>query len=141
MREKFVWGHWFLLLLMLVVTAAGRIVATCYASESKVMNVKRSDVVMTHPPRNPDVYEQYGATFVAWGFLPDGARVGDASLIDYWRRRVDDVHSAGLRFQGRVELDAGWRGMIDFDPNFMESVCRTLDAEPIQTAVVLGPHI
>jgi len=32
---------------------------------------------------------------------------------------------------GRVELDAGWRLMIDLDPNFVGSVCRTLDGEPI----------
>jgi len=121
-----------LFVVLILMTTAGSTVASCHASEPHAMKVKRSDVVMTHPPRNLETYRRYGATFVGWGFLPDSARVGDARLIQYWRRRVDDVHSAGLRFQGRVELDAGWKGMIDFDPDFMKSVCRTLDGEPIK---------
>ncbi|WDR04802.1 hypothetical protein PSQ90_10805 [Devosia rhodophyticola] len=49
------------------------------------------------------------------------------------KRFVDEAHRCGVKFQGRVELDADWMGMIDYDSNFMESVVRDLDYMPVTT--------
>ena len=48
-------------------------------------------------------------------------------------RDVDEAHRCGVKFQGRVELDADWMGMIDFDSNFMESTVRDLNNQPAVT--------
>lgn len=100
--------------------------------------IKRSDVVMT-VVHSVDVYRQYKATFLAWGFLPqvsgmsEQVPMGEQVRIECWHHWINEAHSVGMRFQGRVELDAGWQIMIDFDPNFMDSVCRNLDGEPVTT--------
>jgi len=119
---------WYTVMLM----AVGWTLLPCAADNSRTVSVKRSDVVVTRPPWKPALHEQqYGATFLAWGFLPAPSREGGDRHTEEWRSIVNAVHAAGARFQGRIELDAGWRGMIDYDPNFMESVCRTLDGAPI----------
>ena len=79
-----------------------------------------------------DVYRRYRATALGWGFLPEPDRRGlppDEQMM----RDVDEAHRCGVKFQGRVELDADWMGMIDFDSNFMESTVRDLDNKPAVT--------
>jgi hypothetical protein len=79
-----------------------------------------------------DVYRRYRATGLGWGFLPEPDRRGlppDEEMM----RDVDEAHRCGVKFQGRVELDADWMGMIDFDSNFMESTVRDLNNRPAVT--------
>ncbi len=95
------------------------------------MALKRSDVLITRPC-SMDVYRRYRATGLGWGFLPEPDRRGlppDEEMM----RDVDEAHRCGVKFQGRVELDADWMGMIDFDSNFMESTVRDLDNKPAVT--------
>ena len=95
------------------------------------MALKRSDVLITRPC-GMDVYRRYRATGLGWGFLPEPDRRGlppDEEMM----RDVDEAHRCGVTFQGRVELDADWMGMIDFDSNFMESTVRDLNDRPAIT--------
>ena len=95
------------------------------------MTLKRSDVLITRPC-SMDVYRRYRATGLGWGFLPEPDRRGlppDEEMM----RDVDEAHRCGVKFQGRVELDADWMGMIDFDSNFMESTVRDLNDRPAIT--------
>ena len=95
------------------------------------MALKRSDVLITRPC-SMDVYRRYRATGLGWGFLPEPDRRGlppDEEMM----RDVDEAHRCGVQFQGRVELDADWMGMIDFDSNFMESTVRDLNNKPAVT--------
>ena len=95
------------------------------------MALKRSDVLITRPC-GMDVYRRYRATGLGWGFLPEPDRRGlppDEEMM----RDVDEAHRCGVKFQGRVELDADWMGMIDFDSNFMESTVRDLNDKPAVT--------
>ena len=95
------------------------------------MALKRSDVLITRPC-SMDVYRRYRATGLGWGFLPEPDRRGlppDEEMM----RDVDEAHRCGVKFQGRVELDADWMGMIDYDSNFMESTVRDLDNKPAVT--------
>ena len=95
------------------------------------MTLKRSDVLITRPC-GMDVYRRYRATGLGWGFLPEPDRRGlppDEEMM----RDVDEAHRCGVKFQGRVELDADWMGMIDFDSNFMESTVRDLNDKPAVT--------
>ncbi len=95
------------------------------------MALKRSDVLITRPC-SMDVYRRYRATGLGWGFLPEPDRRGlppDEEMM----RDVDEAHRCGVKFQGRVELDADWMGMIDFDSNFMESTVRDLNNKPAVT--------
>ena len=95
------------------------------------MALKRSDVLVTRPC-GMEAYRRYRATGLGWGFLPEPDRRGlppDEEMM----RDVDEAHRCGVKFQGRVELDADWMGMIDFDSNFMESTVRDLDDQPAVT--------
>jgi len=95
------------------------------------MTLKRSDVLITRPC-GMDVYRRYRATGLGWGFLPEPDRRGlppDEEMM----RDVDEAHRCGVKFQGRVELDADWMGMIDFDSNFMESTVRDINDRPAIT--------
>ncbi|MCY4070138.1 MAG: hypothetical protein OXG60_02445 [Chloroflexi bacterium] len=95
------------------------------------MTLKRSDVLITRPC-GMEVYRRYRATGLGWGFLPEPDRRGlppDEEMM----RDVDEAHRCGVKFQGRVELDADWMGMIDFDSNFMESTVRDLNDRPAIT--------
>lgn len=95
------------------------------------MTLKRSDVVITRPCSMED-YRRYRATALAWGFLPEPDRRGlppDGEMM----RDVDEAHRCGVAFQGRVELDADWMGMIDYDPDFMDSVVRDIEGRPQYT--------
>ncbi len=95
------------------------------------MTLKRSDVLITRPC-GMDVYRRYRATGLGWGFLPEPDRRG-LPPEEEMMRDVDEAHRCGVKFQGRVELDADWMGMIDFDSNFMESTVRDLNDRPAIT--------
>ncbi len=95
------------------------------------MTLKRSDVLITRPC-GMDVYRRYRATGLGWGFLPEPDRRG-LPPQEEMMRDVDEAHRCGVKFQGRVELDADWMGMIDFDSNFMEATVRDLRDRPALT--------
>jgi hypothetical protein len=88
--------------------------------------LKRSEVVFARPA-NSEAYRQYGVTLVAWGFR--SWKLTGEELTSEWRRQCDLAHGVGAKYQARVELDAGWRGWIDFDPNIEDSVCRTVEGQ------------
>ncbi|MDH7571559.1 MAG: hypothetical protein QHJ73_18435, partial [Armatimonadota bacterium] len=90
--------------------------------------VKRSDVVFMGP-KSPDVYRAYGATMVSWGGT---AGSDDERAVAAFRQRVKEAHDLGIRYCAGLAFRTAFARMIDFDPNFMESVCRTLDGEPIR---------
>ena len=95
------------------------------------MSLKRSDVIITRPGTMEE-YRRFRATALGWGFLPEPDRRGlppDEEMM----RDVDEAHRCDVKFQGRVELDADWMGMIDYDSNFMESVVRDLNGKPADT--------
>ncbi|MCY4019525.1 MAG: hypothetical protein OXG39_08970 [Chloroflexi bacterium] len=100
------------------------------------MTLKRSDVLITRPC-GMEVYRRYRATGLGWGFLPEPDRRG-LPPEEEMMRDVDEAHRCGVKFQGRVELDADWMGMIDFDSNFMESTVRDLNDRP---AITWWEHI
>ncbi len=112
-----------LALLSLLVFAA----VPASAGEARNVALKRSDVVLMYPG-SLEVFRQYGATVVAWGGRPWGT---DDKAIADWRRRVAEARSLGVRYRGNVDFRVAFGGMIDFDPHFMDSVCRTLDGKPI----------
>ncbi|HJN14544.1 MAG TPA: hypothetical protein QGH10_03585 [Armatimonadota bacterium] len=107
----------YLVPLMVLVTRAG--------AES---HIKRSDVVFPYTA-SADTYRHYGATVVAWGFHP--FNVTGEERARQWRQMADAARGVGARYQARVELDAGWKGMIDYDPDFIESACRSLAGEAL----------
>lgn len=91
------------------------------------MAIKRSDVVFMYASTS-EKYRQYDATLVAWGGRP---RRDDEEAIEAWRRRIEEARAVGVRQRGHVDFRVAFAGMIDFDPQFMDSVCRGLDGEPI----------
>ena len=95
------------------------------------MSLKRSDVIITRPGTMEE-YTRFRATALGWGFLPEPDRRG-LPPHEEMLRDVDEAHRCGVKFQGRVELDADWMGMIDYDANFMESVVRDLEGKPVTT--------
>jgi len=109
----------------LIVIAAAAACGLAAAQEAPTLGIIRSDVVFMYPSAS---YEQYGATVVAWGGRPWGS---DENALKEWRQRIETARAAGVRYRGSVDFRVGFAGMIDFDPNFMDSVCRTLDGQPI----------
>lgn len=95
------------------------------------MSLKRSDVVITRPGTMEE-YRRFRATVLGWGFLPEPDRRG-LPPHEEMMRDVDEAHRCDVIFQGRVELDADWMGMIDYDAHFMESVVRDINNQPAVT--------
>lgn len=95
------------------------------------MTLKRSDVVITRPGTMEE-FRRFRATVLGWGFLPEPDRRG-LPPHEEMMRDVDEAHRCNVTFQGRVELDADWMGMIDYDAHFMESVVRDLNNQPAVT--------
>ena len=93
--------------------------------------LSRSDIIMTRPG-SMEEYQRFPATMLGWGLLPEPDRCGLPPLEECMRR-VEEARLCGMKFQGRVEFDADWMGMIDYDPHFMEAVCLDLDGQPIVT--------
>ncbi|MCE5219177.1 hypothetical protein LLH03_19350 [bacterium] len=89
--------------------------------------VKHSDVVFMGP-KSVDVYKAYGATMVSWG---GGAASEAPKDVASFAQRVKDAHDLGIRYCAGLAFRTAFARMIDFDPNFLESVCRNLKGEPI----------
>jgi len=99
------------------------------AQEAQEAKVKHSDVVFMGP-KSGDIYDAYGATMVSWG---GGAGSEDPQAVEQFRQRVKDAHDRGMRYSSGLAFRTAFAKMIDFDEeHFMDSVCRTLDGEPIK---------
>lgn len=89
--------------------------------------VRRSDVVFMGA-KEGTVYDAYGATMVSWG----GQAANDSEqAVAQFAARVQAAHDRGMRYCAGLAFRTAFARMIDFDPDFMASVCRTLDGEPI----------
>jgi len=91
------------------------------------VGIKRSDVVFMGN-KGAKIHKIYGGTVVSWGGRPWGDR---QKAIEQYRKRVNAAHELGMRYCGGAAFRTAFRNMIDFDPNFMQSVCRALDSSPI----------
>jgi len=98
-----------------------------YGADSAKRFIKRSDVVFMGP-KDAEIYKVYGATVVSWGGRPWG---DSEKAIERHRARVKLSHDLGIRHCGGAAFRTAFAGMIEFDQNFMDSVCRRIDGEPI----------
>jgi hypothetical protein len=106
------------------------------APATAAQGLKRSDVVFMGPSSG-EAYDQYGATVVSWGGRPWSL---DDYAVDDFRRRVRVARLRGMRYDGGAAFRTAFAEMIDFDPGFMASVCRTLDGEPITVPWLWDQH-
>jgi len=84
---------------------------------------KRSDIVFT-VAQSGTVYNQFNADMVSWGWLPIPLT---PDKISDWKGTVNGVRFYGVRYQGRVEIDAGWKNMLDYDrTGFEDDIITTL---------------
>jgi len=98
---------------------------TALAAEART--IKKSDVVFMGA-KTADIYKVYGATLVSWGGRPWG---DNEKAIKSFEERVRTAHELGMRYCAGAAFRTAFAKMIDFDENFMDSVCRRLDGEPI----------
>jgi len=86
------------------------------ADASRERAIHRSDVVFMYD--NPEMYEPYGCTVLGWGGRRDA-------------RHIERAHAKGVRrFSCSVGFLTEFRGVIDFDPNFLDAACRNFAGEP-----------
>jgi len=111
--------------LRLLVLAAFVVAAVAAIADGPV--VKRSDVVFMGS-KSADIYQAYGATMVSWG---GHASSDDPKAIEDFKKRVQVAHDLGMRYCAGLAFRTAFAAMIDFDEGFMDSVCRTLDGEPV----------
>ncbi len=114
-------------LLLTAVVAAGLAAASSWAQERKPMSIKRSDVVFMGSS-SVEAYRQYGTTVVSWGGRPWG---DTERATDQFRRRVKAAHELGIGYLPGAAFRTAFTQMIDYDPQFEDSICRSLEGEPI----------
>ncbi len=88
--------------------------------------VKRSDVVFMGR-KDREVYEAYGATMVSWGSRP---WKDSEQAIEQFRKQVQTAHDLDIRYCTGVAFRTAFRGMIDFDDNWRDSLCLNAEGEP-----------
>jgi hypothetical protein len=89
--------------------------------------VKRSDVVFMGR-KDRDIYEVYGATMVSWGGRPWN---DEERAVAQFGRQVKEARELGMRYCGGAAFRTAFRGMIDFDENWRDSLCLTIEGQPI----------
>lgn len=98
--------------------------ATCAAPA-----LARSEVVFMGTAE-PAFYRAYGGSFVSWGGT---ARSTDpAELAAFVKRAVTPARAAGMRYSTGLAFRTAFAGMIDYEPQFLDSVTRDLDGQPIK---------
>jgi len=107
-------------------TLCAVIMMVSVASSAQV-TVNRSDVVFMGA-KSPDIYQAYGATMVSWVCNAGG---DTEQAIEGFKQRVNEAHGLGMRYCAGLAFRTAFASMIDFDANFLDSVCRRLDGEPI----------
>ncbi len=90
--------------------------------------LRRSEVVFMGP-KDPEIYRAYGATMVSWG--GHAWKNDPAAIADFVKKRVEPAHALGMRYCTGLAFRTAFARMIDFDENFMQSVTRDLDGNPI----------
>lgn len=116
---------WLLVSAMCVFGLSG--VCPGWSDETGTRAVRRSDVVFMGV-KSEDEYRRYGGTIVSWGGRPWGDNV---KAVTRFREQVELSHALGMKHCGGAAFRTAFAGMIDFDPDFMDSVCRDLDGKPI----------
>ena len=89
--------------------------------------LKHSDVVFMGAA-SKDLYDIYGATVVSWG---GRAYRDDARSINEFRRRVQEAHDFGIRYSSGAAFRTAFAGMIDFDPQWRDSLVLTIERQPM----------
>lgn len=98
---------------------------------AEALGIRLSDIVFTNPHYNfldTRIYDDYGADMIGWGFLP--AAQGSFDTSNYIKA-VEQHHSAGIKFQARIEWDVVWDGMRKFTSDYERAACRDLNGEPL----------
>ncbi len=96
------------------------------AQDKQPSGVNKSDIFIARS-ESEKVFEQYHVTGYTWGFLPHPL---NNKTIRKWKRNIKHLQSKGLKFQARIEFDARWENMIDYDPKgFHDDIMRTLEGE------------
>ena len=109
------------LLALLAAAGCGR------AQEPERKLLERSDVVLMGSSTLTR-YKQYSATVITWGGRP----YSDApDVVERYSEDVRAARAMGIRYVPHAAFRMAYTHMIDYDPGFMDSVCRTLDGEPI----------
>jgi len=91
--------------------------------------IKRSDIFFTNPKYvTSALVDDYGVTWVAWGFLP--ISLGSMNYSNYVNL-VRQLHQTGIKFQARVEWDVVWEGMQQFSSNFQNAASIGFDGKPM----------
>ncbi len=101
--------------------------ACTFAAGAGSAPIKRSDVVFMGN-KGVEVTKAYGGTVISWGGRPWG---DNKKALDGFAQRTQAVRALGVRLLPAAAFRTAFAGMIDFDPNFMDSVCRTFDGKPI----------
>ena len=65
---------------------------------------------------------------VSWGGRP---RPENEGALNWYLNRVRAAREMGIRYLPGAAVRTAFAGMIDYDEQFMDSVCRSLDGDPI----------
>ena len=92
--------------------------------------IEASDVVFMYGPDDPKQYDAYGGTVTGWGGRANTLQERD---LQAFRALVNEAQKRKMRYCASVDFLVGFAGFIDFRPeNFMDSVCRDLDGNPLR---------
>ncbi len=92
--------------------------------------IQASDVVFMYVPSDPAQYDAYLGTVTGWG---GRARSTGDRDVQAFRERVAEAQKRKMRYCASVDFLVDFGGFIDFRPeNFMDSVCRDLDGNPLR---------
>lgn len=89
--------------------------------------IRHSDVIFMGS-KEKAIYEIYGATVVSWG---GHAHTGDAKAVAQFAARVKDAHDLGMRYCAGAAFRTAFAGMMDFDPDWRDSLCLNIEGKPI----------
>lgn len=106
------------------VLASTLAVATAAPAAEKA--IRHSDVVLMGE-KGKEVYAVYGVTVVSWG---GRAWKDEARAIEQHQKRVQLAHDLGIRYCAGAAFRTAFAGMIDFDPQWRDSRCLTVEGQP-----------
>lgn len=107
---------WISVLLGLLIGAFGVWGRAAEAAGTSASAIRRSDVVFMYDA--PDKYEAYGCTVLGWAGRADA-------------EHIQRAHAKGVRqFSSSVGFLTEFRGVIDFDEEFLDAACRNFAGEP-----------
>ncbi|HAU37362.1 MAG TPA: hypothetical protein DCX07_06545 [Phycisphaerales bacterium] len=100
----------------------GQLIQYC---KDGTVKIRQSDVA-TFSAGSEEVHKAYGVTWVTWGHHPRP----NPESIEQYAQKVRNHQKAGVHYSGGTGLVTEFRGMIDSDPNFMDSVARDIHGNP-----------